>query len=195
MSEEKLLIKQAKKGDVAAFERLIAEYQIYCYNIALGMLKSQEDAKDVSQEALVKVYQKIATFNGKSTFSTWLYRIVVNSCLDFIKKQKKLQLIKDDYDTAIDQVATTHDGVADQAIKNELAAIIARSMKQLSAKQRAPIVLRDYLGFSYQDVADILNLPLGTLKSRLIRARSKLREIITSDAAFSYALIEGEEVL
>ncbi len=195
MSEQEMLIKRAKKGDVKAFEQLIADYQVYCYNIALGMLKSEEDAKDVSQEALLKVFQKIATFDQKSTFSTWLYRIVVNSCLDFIKKQKKLRLVDGDYDVVGQQLATAHDDVVKQVIKNELSVIIARSIKQLSVKQRLPIVLRDYLGLSYGDVAAVLNLPLGTVKSRLMRARNKLREIVRSDTAFSDDLIADKEVV
>ncbi len=195
MSNEKKLIKRAKSGDVEAFEQLIADYQIYCYNIALGMLKSEEDAKDVSQEALIKVYQKLNNFDEKASFSTWLYRVVVNSCLDYIKRQNKLRLVDDSYDDALAQTASPQGDVAQRAIDNELTAIVARSIKQLSLKQRLPIVLRDYLGLSYDDVAALLNLPLGTVKSRLLRARNKLREIVRSDAAFSDDLIADKEVL
>ncbi len=196
LSSEKQLIKKAKRGDIKAFEKLVADYQVYCYNIALGMLRSKEDAKDISQEALIKVFNKLAAFDEKANFSTWLYRIVVNSCLDFIKKQQKLRLVDTPYDEAIEtSVDKSAESVESQVIKGELAEIIKRSLEKLTAEQRLPIILRDYLGLSYDDVAETLQLPLGTVKSRLMRGRKKLREIVIRDKAFSYSLINREEVI
>ncbi len=196
MSSEQQLIKKAKRGDIKAFEQLIAGYQVYSYNIALGMLRSEEDAKDVSQEALIKVFSKLGTFDERAIFSTWLYRIVANSCLDFIKKQKKLRLVNVSYDETIEtSLDKQTESVESQVIKGELATIIKRSLQQLTVEQRLPIVLRDYLGLSYDDVAEALQLPLGTVKSRLLRGRKKLREIVIRDKAFSYSLINREEVI
>ncbi len=160
------------------------------------MLRSEEDAKDVSQEALIKVFNKLAAFDERANFSTWLYRIVANSCLDFIKKQKKLRLVNASYDEAIEtSLDKQTESVESQVIKGELATIIKRALQQLTVEQRLPIVLRDYLGLSYDDVAEALQLPLGTVKSRLLRGRKKLREIVIKDKAFSYSLIEREEVI
>ncbi len=195
MSDERKLIKCAKRGDVAAFEQLIANYQVYCYNIARGLLTVPEDAQDVSQEALIKVFQKLNSFNEQANFATWLYRIVVNSCLDHIKKQNKLRAIDRRYrdQVATDEVSSA--GVEGQVIKRQLADIVKRSIRQLPLKQRLPLVLRDYLDLSYDEVAATLQLPLGTVKSRLLRGRQKLRDIVQSDAAFSSSLLtmEGEE--
>ncbi len=194
MSSERQLIKRAKNGDIKAFESLIIDYQIYCYNIALGMLRSEEDAKDVSQEALIKVFKKLTTFNESANFSTWLYRIVVNSCLDYIKKRDKLRLVEDGGE--IDKNSSSgRDSVAEQVLQNELSDIVNRNLKKLKHDQRLPIILYDYLGLSYDDVAETLNIPLGTVKSRLKRGREKLRQLVVKDPLFSYSMLDGEEAL
>ncbi len=194
MSSEGQLIKKAKNGDIKAFESLIIDYQIYCYNIALGMLRSEEDAKDVSQEALIKVFKKLTTFNESADFSTWLYRIVVNSCLDYIKKRDKLRLVESDGE--IDKNSSSgRDSVAEQVLLNELSDIVNRNLKKLKYEQRLPIILYDYLGLSYDDVAETLQIPLGTVKSRLKRGREKLRRLVVKDPLFSYSMLDGEEVL
>ncbi|PID80093.1 MAG: RNA polymerase subunit sigma-24 [Clostridiales bacterium] len=194
MSSEGQLIKKAKNGDIKAFESLIIDYQIYCYNIALGMLRSEEDAKDVSQEALIKVFKKLTTFNESADFSTWLYRIVVNSCLDYIKKRDKLRLVESDGE--IDKNSSSgRDSVAEQVLLNELSDIVNRNLKKLKYEQRLPIILYDYLGLSYDDVAETLQIPLGTVKSRLKRGREKLRRLVVKDPLFSYSILDGEEVL
>ncbi len=194
MSNERQLIKRAKRGDIKAFEALIIDYQIYCYNIALGMLRSQEDAEDVSQEALIKVFKKLATFNETANFSTWLYRIVVNSCLDYIKKREKLRLVEGDGE--IDKNSSSgRDSVTDQVLQNELSDVVKRNLEKLTHEQRLPIILYDYLGLSYDDVAETLNIPLGTVKSRLKRGRDRLRQLVAKDPVFSYSMLDGEEVL
>ncbi len=142
------------------------------------------------------MFNKLGAFDEKANFSTWLYRIVVNSCLDFIKKQQKLRLVDTPYNEAIEtSLDRQTETVESQVIKGELAQIIKRSLEKLTAEQRLPIILRDYLGMSYDNIAETLQLPLGTVKSRLMRGRKKLREIVVRDKAFSYSLINREEVI
>ncbi|SHJ88026.1 RNA polymerase sigma factor [Tepidibacter formicigenes] len=185
---EKELIKKCINGDIDAFEELIKKHKQKAYNIALGMLKNPEDAMDVSQEAFIKVYKYIKNFNQKSSFSTWLYRIVMNTCLDFIKKNEKNKVysineainnrekeIKDDYNNP--------EYVLDRKIQSEE---IHKAIEQLSPVLKTAITLRDIQGFSYDEIANITNCSLGTVKSRIKRARDNLKKIIKESINMSY---------
>lgn len=183
--KDDILIKKAKKGDIDAFEKLILKHQKKVYNIALKMLKNPEDAMDVSQEALIKVFKSLKGFKNKSSFSTWIYRIVVNTCLDFIKKKKNT--------ISLDKAITTDEGeiqreVADNNYNPEYIyekklskELVNNAIEELSDNHKSVIVLRDIEGFSYEEISKIINCSLGTVKSRIKRARENLRIIITKN--------------
>lgn len=187
MKSDELLIKRCQKGDIDAFEELISKYQKTAYNIALKTLKNPEDAMDASQEALIKVYKSMKTFKSDSKFSTWLYRIVVNTCLDYIKKQSKAKVY------SLDKELETNDGeikreVRDNSLtpeeafeKKETKKLVRDSIHKLDEKHKAVIVLRDIEGFSYDEIADIIECNIGTVKSRIKRAREKLKQIILNE--------------
>ncbi len=182
---ELLLIKRSIKGDVDAFEELIKDYKKMAYNIALRVLRNKEDAEDISQEALVKVFRNIDSFNMQSTFKVWLYRIVMNTCLDF-KRKKKIVTYSIDKPLESDESEILQDipdnsNNPDVIIQNKLESqMLYECIEMLDDDFRTVIVLRDLQNLSYKDIASILSCNEGTIKSRLNRARKKLRDIITN---------------
>ncbi|SHH14489.1 RNA polymerase sigma factor [Tepidibacter thalassicus] len=184
---ENELIKKCINGDVDAFEELIKAYKQKAYNIALNMLKNPEDAMDVSQEAFIKVYKYIKNFNQKSSFSTWLYRIVINTCLDFIKKNEKNRIysIDDFIDNKQKEIEDNYNNpevVLDRKVRNQE---IHNAIKQLSPVLKTAVILRDIQGFSYDEISSIMNCSLGTVKSRIKRGRENLKKIIKESMKIS----------
>ncbi len=181
---ELILVKKSISGDVDAFEELIKGYKKMAYNIALRVLRNKEDAEDISQEALIKVFKNIGSFNMKSSFKVWLYRIVMNTCLDFKRKKNIVTysidkpLENDENEIMQDIPDNTYN--PDIVIQNELESqMLYDSIDSLDDDFRTVIVLRDMQGLSYKDIASVLSCNEGTVKSRLNRARNKLKEIIT----------------
>lgn len=182
--QEASLIEQAKAGDIESFQQLISEHEKRVFNIAYRMLGNIEDAKDVAQEALVKAYRGIKNFKGKSSFSTWLYAIVNNACIDFIRKNRKTNLIYLDKDyeggngTYKMEIPDRKDTPEEILEKKEVQNLVHESIDQLSPLHKKVIILRDIEEFSYKEIAEILNCSEGTVKSRISRARNNLKLII-----------------
>lgn len=186
-SDEKLLLSKAIKGDIDSFEALIENYQTKAYNIALRILGNEEDAKDAVQDAFIKIYRSLSKFRGDSSFYTWVYRIVTNTCYDLIKKRKKDQnkvTSLTSYDNSregeiedIKDIVYEPEKMIDR--KEDKEAII-RCLNKLSYDHKIIIILRDIQGFSYEEISQILDCSEGTVKSRINRARHKLKEIIVS---------------
>lgn len=171
---ENELIAKAVKGDINAFEQLIEDYQSMVYNISLKTLYNAEDAADAAQDALIKVYKNIGSFQGKSKFSTWIYRITYNVCLDKIRKNKNQEYELID-NTVEDTAPTPQSALMD----TERAEVIQKAIYSLPHDQKTVIIMRDVNGLPYDEIAEILDCSLGTVKSRINRARLKLREILS----------------
>lgn len=183
---EQKLIKKCINGNLKAFDELIEKYEKTAYNIALRMLKNPEDAMDVSQEAFIKVFKSIKTFNFESAFSTWLYRIVTNTCLDFLRKKSTRVY-------SIDNPIHTEDGEIERDIpddadspeelleKKQTKELVTNSINKLEENHRLVIILRDIQGFSYEEISSILDCSIGTVKSRINRARKNLKDIIMKE--------------
>ncbi len=184
--KEYKLIKKCSKGDLNAFEELIKKHEKKAFNIALKMLKNRDDAMDISQEAFIKVYKSIGSFNFKSSFSTWLYRVVVNTCLDFIKKEKKIVY-------SIDNPIQTKDGEIHREIEDNKnipedifekklnKQLVHNSIQKLNDIHKTAIILRDIEGFTYKEISEITDCSLGTVKSRIKRGRDYLKHIIVKE--------------
>lgn len=186
MSEnEKILLEKAKRGDIEAFELLIERYQKKVFTIALKMLGNYDDASELAQEALIKVFKSIKNFKEESSFSTWIYRIVTNTCLDELRKRKKRQVIYIDEDISnadgeIKREIVDHSMTPEYITeKKELKKAVNEAIMSLSEEHRTVIILRDIQGMSYEEIAKITNCPEGTIKSRINRARLSLKEIFT----------------
>lgn len=169
--DEHKLIALCKENNLEAFEKLILTYETKIYNLCFYILKNKEDALDASQEVCIKIYKSIAKFKGDSKFSTWVYRVTYNTCIDHVKKRK------DDipYDDFIN-IEAGEDNKVDGIIETkELKQEIRNCIMNLNEDFRTIIILRDIDGLSYQEIAGILNIEVGTVKSRLSRARENLK--------------------
>jgi RNA polymerase sigma-70 factor (ECF subfamily) len=169
------LIEQSRKGNVDAFEELIKDYKKSAFNIALKFLRNVEDAEDVSQEALIKVFKNIKNFNMQSTFKVWMYRIVVNACLDF-KRKKTIDAYP--IDDVLNITGNNNNNPDAMIEKNYTSEIVNSSINKLEDDFKTIIILRDIQGFSYNEISEILSCNLGTVKSRISRARKTLKDII-----------------
>jgi RNA polymerase sigma-70 factor (ECF subfamily) len=166
------LIARAKNGDTAAFETLIEAYQSKVYNLAYKMLYNREDAADAAQDALIKIYKSLGAFQGKSKFSTWVYRLTYNICIDALRRRRTETIPIDD------ALADGGANPAGEAERRERVREIYRAISGLSPDHRAAVVLRDIDGHSYDEIAEILDCSVGTVKSRISRARDRLKEIL-----------------
>ncbi len=181
--EREDLIEKAVNGDVAAFEQLIEPYMQKAYNIALGVTANPHEAEDAAQEALIKAYNSIGNFSGNSSFYTWLYRIVYNCALDMLRKKHRSPLglfalhsseNEDEEIPIVDDRPLPEESV----IKGELCHEVRRALSMLKESYRIVVVLRDMEGLNYEEIANILDISEGTVKSRIHRGRESLKNII-----------------
>ncbi|MCR4437043.1 MAG: sigma-70 family RNA polymerase sigma factor [Clostridiales bacterium] len=195
--DEKSLLEKAKNGDVFAYESLIEGYQKKVFNLALRMVGNREDASELAQEVFIRVYKSLKGFKEQSQFSTWIYKITTNVCLDELRKRKNRNI------TSLDEEIKLEDSEIKRQIeddkptpemiveKNELKKVVSDAIKLLSDEHRTVIVMRDIQGFSYEEIARIINCPEGTVKSRLNRARLALKEILKGKAELlSYEFVK-----
>lgn len=180
---EKNLIKRCKNGDRNAFNELFGMYESKVINIAYGMLSDRDDAYDAAQEVFIKVYKNIASFKENSSLSTWIYRITANTCNDFLRKRQKqsasvsISIVSDEeHDMDIPDTAPMPDEYAEL---NEAQRALREAISQLNDEYREIITLYDVEDLSYEHIAAILNCPVGTVKSRLNRARKNLKKILS----------------
>lgn len=179
--QERDLIRKAKQGDMLAFEELILKHEKIVYNLAFRMMNHSEDAMDISQEVFLKAYRSLSNFDERSAFSTWLYRITHNTCIDEIRKRKGKQTYSLEEDLESEdgsmqrQVADDGDTPEESLMRKEQKSEILRALDTLSEEHKVAIILRDVKGLSYEEIAEILELSLGTVKSRINRARNQLK--------------------
>lgn len=190
MSEqnEQELLKRCQNGDMEAFETLIEVYQKRMINYCYRMLGNRSDAEDAAQEVFVKVFRFIDKFSGDASFSTWLYKVASNVCLDFLRKHKKPE------HQAVSLYQTNSDGEEfdlhiedstyspyEQLKQTEAQRALALALDKLSAEHKNVIVLRDIHGLSYEEIGRIVGAAEGTVKSRINRARLQLQKLLEKD--------------
>ena len=180
-------IRLASEGNEQAFARLVQAYESLVYNVAFHALGSTEDAFDLSQEIFLKVYRSLPSFRGECKFSTWIYRVTVNTVRDAIRtksrRPKTLSLshaAEDEPDAVPDLPDPSPDADPESVLqKREQAKRVRSAIRQLSDDHREIIVLRDLEGYSYEEIASMLSLDIGTVKSRLNRARGALKNLLS----------------
>ena len=187
--DEKLLIKNAAAGDAAAFETLVERYQKQVYNLALRMVNNESDAEDLAQEAFIRAWRSLGSFQYTSQFSTWLYRLTSNICIDFLRAKKRrkvisLTMLRDDEDSQWD-LPDTEPLPEQQMIAAEERAALARALASLDPDYRQVLTLRIVNECSYQQISQILGIAEGTVKSRLSRAREQLRKKMAASGNIS----------
>ena len=185
--DDKQLVRRAKQGDHKAFRVLMERYRRKVFAIAMGMVRDPEAAMDISQEAFIKVHRYLSGFQGSSSFYTWLYRIVVNLCIDHIRKTGRREIV--DYDDKVNRrdpddseawiVPTILDTNPLKAFdRKELSGRIAAAFDSLSEKHRAVLMLREIEGLSYDEIGKTLKIQKGTVMSRLHHARKNLQRAL-----------------
>jgi RNA polymerase sigma-70 factor (ECF subfamily) len=183
------LVGRAQGGDLAAFEGLVSRHEGRVYTLALRMLRHEQDAEDVTQQAFLSALEHLKTFRGESSFSTWLLRIAAHAALKVIRKRKGLETVSleaateenEDYGTVPhpEYIADWRQGPEALVERNELQRLLDEALGQLDAKHRMVFLLRDVEGLSVRETAEALGLSEGNTKVRLLRARLQLREILT----------------
>ncbi len=188
-TDDLTLVKRVRDGDQRAFKLLVERYQRKVYAVALGMLKDKEEAMDVSQEAFVKVYKYLDHFKGDSSFYTWLYRITVNICIDVMRRKGSAGGQMEEFDESIaTDLGEARIGALGSrlgtnpqksALRRELAEKIQEALATVPEKHRAILLLREVEGMSYEDLSRTLDIPKGTVMSRLFHARAKVQKILS----------------
>ncbi len=182
-TDERYLVELARDGDVEAFERLIQSVKLLVINTAFQYLKDYEEALDCSQEVFIKAYRNMASYRESSAFSTWIYQITKNQCIDMLRRRKGVVLSIDesmeDEDAPEIQLAAPESQEPEQnAIRQSRIQAVRHAIDQLPDKLREVCLLRDIQELSYQEISELLDIPEGTVKSRINSARTKLREIL-----------------
>lgn len=194
IAEDGMLIERARKGDRSAFDDLVYKYETRAYQYAYRLTTNAEEAGDIVADAFVRVYGALPNFKQQSSFTTWLYRIITNCFLDLRKREKNRQT------SSLESTMSTEEGemerqiedpnaVSDEYVeRNERERLMHEALAELPEYQRAMITMYHAEGLSYEEISEALDLPIGTVKSRLNRARISLREqLVKNEELFDIA--------
>jgi len=169
------LVRRVRIGDRSAFNQLVLKYRSRVMGVAARMIGDRAEAEDLAQDVFVKVYNSLRDFHGEALFSTWLYRITANSCLNRRKRKKREQRLKEvmiDMEPVGSAGASTPHALLE---RRQLQAFLEKTIQALPEDQRLVLILRDIEGLSYDEIADCLSVELGTVRSRLHRARAEVQ--------------------
>ena len=188
--EEAKIIRAVVDGNTNAFEDLVLEYQKQVYHITLKMTGNEEDAFDLSQETFLKAFRSLPGFRGEASFGSWLNRMASNLCIDFLRKKKRqgggqlISLDEEEEDRRPRELPDLRHEPQSALEKKEMRQKVQEGLQRLPHEQRLILVMRDVEGFSYQEISDALKIELGTVKSRIYRARAHLARLLTEDGNF-----------
>ena len=180
--DEKALIDAARQGDVSSFNQLVLSYQSMVYNFAYRILGDRHAAADATQDAFISAFKAIGKFRGGS-FKAWLLRIVTNACYDQLRRKQRQPTASLDAllvlnPSPVQSLTDFEESPEEYTVRQELSRVIQIGIGSLPPEQRVTLVLADVQGFSYQEIAGVTGVTLGTVKSRLSRARNKLRDFL-----------------
>jgi len=188
---EQELVRAAQRGDQAAFGQLVEANQDMVYALAYRMTGNPDDAEDLTQEAFLNAWRGLTRFQGQSAFSTWLYRLTSNACVDFLRKKKRRgelsMTLDDDEDQEERQADLPDERWSPQAVveRQETVEAVRQGLSALSPDHKEVLLLRELEGLSYREIGDRLGLEEGTVKSRIARGRRALRDFLLQTGNFS----------
>lgn len=188
--EEKELVARAKQGSQEAFGELVRLHEKKVYNLTVRMMGDPQDGEDAAQEAFLAAWRGLSMFKGDSSFSTWLYRLASNACIDRLRKEKRRTAIAPSVSLDSEEgdalpLPDRRYDPAEAVERQERRDAVRRCMDALSDEHRQVLTLREFSGLSYAEIGGILNLEEGTVKSRICRARLQLRKLLLADGNFS----------
>ena len=188
--QEEKWVADARRGDTAAFESLLRRYEKRVLALTGRMCRNPEDAQEAAQEAFLAAWQGLSSFRGDSSFSTWLYRLTTNLCIDWLRRQKRRQetapaVSLDDEEAPLPEPADPRGSPEEELERRELRRAVERGLQALPDHHRQVLVMRELSGMSYQEIGAVLDLDLGTVKSRIARARLALKKFLVQEGNFS----------
>ena len=186
---ERELVARAQKGDTDAFEQLMLDSQDRVYTLCLRMTGDREDALDLAQEAFLNAWRGLPAFQGNSSFSTWVYRLASNACIDFLRKRRRRQDREDprsldDGEAPLPEPVDPRGTPEEELERGELRRAVERGLQALPEHHRQVLIMRELSGLSYQEIGETLGLDLGTVKSRIARARLALKKFLVQEGNF-----------
>jgi RNA polymerase sigma-70 factor, ECF subfamily len=187
------LVARSQGGDVDSFNELVVRWERPIYALAYRVIGREEDARDVSQETFLRAYRAIGGFKGEAKFSSWLYRIALNLCHDWIRRTRRAPISPAPEGIDIIELAgesAPSESVEELVARREMSRAVAKAMALLPSDQRTAIVLKEYHGLTFQEIADLLDCPLSTVKTRLYQGLTVLRRRL-SDGAFVRTAVRG----
>ncbi|HKY22083.1 MAG TPA: sigma-70 family RNA polymerase sigma factor [Vicinamibacterales bacterium] len=173
------LVARSKTGDTDSFNHLVKRWERPIFALAYRTLGREEDARDVTQETFLRAFRALGGFKGDAKFSSWLYRIALNLCRDWIRKDRRTPLVAVADGVELEHLAGVGgptETVEDLAARTELSAVVQKAMEKLPAEQRQAIILKEYHGLTFQEIADLMKCPLSTVKTRVYQGLSTLRK-------------------
>ncbi|MEW6685345.1 MAG: sigma-70 family RNA polymerase sigma factor [Candidatus Edwardsbacteria bacterium] len=181
---EQTLIERCLKQDQQAYTKLIEKYKRPVFSFIFRLVRHQQDAEDMAQETFIKIFRSLDSYNPELKFSNWLFKIAYNTTIDFLRRQKPETISLDDEEHPLEIPSLTGDPM--EALKrSSLRKTIEQAVNLLPVEYRTVVLLRHREEKSYQEIAEILNLPLGTVKAKVHRARNALRKLLGNNATFS----------
>ena len=175
MNDDRDLVGRARRGDREAFTQLIVQYQVPLYNMALRMVGRPDDAADIAQEAFLRAWEKIRSLRD-APFKSWLFQIAANLCYDHFRRGRRYGVMPDEETSNVIGLGIATPDPQERAEASERNRLVRDSIQALDPDMRIAIVLRDVNGMAYDEIASVLRVPLGTVKSRIARARAQVQE-------------------
>ena len=173
------LVARSKTGDIDSFNQLVKRWERPIFALAYRTLGREEDARDVTQETFLRAFRALAGFKGDAKFSSWLYRIALNLCRDWMRRDRRAPLVEMPEGVEVEQLAVDRgpvETVEDLAARAELSREVVKAMAHLPSEQRQAIILKEYHGLTFQEIADLMKCPLSTVKTRVYQGLSTLRK-------------------
>jgi RNA polymerase sigma-70 factor (ECF subfamily) len=182
------LVDRSKTGDTESFNQLVRRWERPIFALAYRTLGREEDARDVTQETFLRAFRALPGFKGDAKFSSWLYRIALNLCRDLMRKDRRTPVVAVPEGVDVEQLAAEHQphsaSVEDLAARAELSRGVAKAMEHLPEEQRTAILLKEYHGLTFQEIADMTNCPLSTAKTRVYQGLTLLRKHLAEQGQF-----------
>ena len=178
------LVARSIRGDAESFNQLILRWERPIYALAYRTIGREEDARDVCQETFLRAFRALPAFRGQAKFSSWLYRIALNLCRDWVRRERRTPVVQPPEDTNLMDLAAAaepSESIEDMVARKDLARLVGRAMATLPEEQRTAIVLKEYHGLTFQEIADLIGCPLSTVKTRLYQGLTVLRRNLARD--------------
>src|SRR5881409_2325251 len=190
-STDEELVALSVGGDLDSFNQLVLRWERPIYALAYRVLGREEDARDVAQETFLRAFRALKGFKGQAKFSSWLYRIALNLCRDWIRRERRTPVVQAPEDVDLMDLAAAREpseSIEDLVARQDLSRAVERAMAALPEEQRTAIILKEYHGLTFQEIADLVGCPLSTVKTRLYQGLTVLRRELAKNGAMESKL-------